>query len=68
MLRKLMVSTMAGVAIAVSATSFAQAQGTAAEAKAMLLKAAAAMKADKAKTITWEITTRIGQRVKRVFI
>jgi len=24
--------------------------------------------ADKAGTITWEITTRIGQRVKRVFI
>jgi alanine racemase len=24
--------------------------------------------ADKAGTITWEITTRIGQRVKRVFV
>jgi alanine racemase len=24
--------------------------------------------AEKAKTITWEITTRIGQRVRRVFV
>ena len=51
MLRKLMVSTLAGVAMALTATTFAQAQGTAADAKAMLLKTAAALKADKAKTI-----------------
>ena len=51
MLRKLMVSILAGTAVALSAATFAQAQGTAAEAKAMLLKTVAAMKADKAKTI-----------------
>jgi predicted outer membrane protein len=45
---------MAGASVAVltlSATAFAQQNGTAAEAKAMLMKTEAAIKADKAKTI-----------------
>src|SRR3979411_3229803 len=49
MLRKLMIATLAGAAMMVSNTAFAQ--GTAAEAKAMLDKAIAAVKADKAKAI-----------------
>ena len=49
MLRKLMVGTLAGAAMVVSTSAFAQ--GTAAEAKAMLDKAVAAVKADKAKAI-----------------
>src|SRR5215470_8131205 len=49
MLRKLMIGTLAGAAMVVSTSAFAQ--GTAAEAKAMLEKAVAAVKADKAKAI-----------------
>jgi hypothetical protein len=49
MLRKLMIAALAGAAIVVSNTAFAQ--GTAAEAKAMLDKAVAAVKADKTKAI-----------------
>jgi signal transduction histidine kinase len=49
MLRKLMIAALAGAAMVVSNTAFAQ--GTAAEAKAMLDKAVAAVKADKAKAI-----------------
>ena len=50
MLRKLMIAALAGAAMVVSNTAVAQ--GTAAEAKAMLDKAVAAVKADKAKAIT----------------
>jgi signal transduction histidine kinase len=49
MLRKVMIAALAGAAMVVSNTAFAQ--GTAAEAKAMLDKAVAAVKADKAKAI-----------------
>jgi signal transduction histidine kinase len=49
MLRKLMFGVIASAAIAFSSSAFAQ--GTAAEAKAMLEKAVAAVKADKAKAI-----------------
>jgi signal transduction histidine kinase len=49
MLRKLMIAALAGSAIFISTSAYAQ--GTAAEAKAMLDKAVAAVKADKAKAI-----------------
>ena len=49
MIRKLLFGTLAGAAMIVSTSTFAQ--GTAAEAKAMLEKAVAAVKADKAKAI-----------------
>ena len=49
MLRKLMIGALASAAMIVSTSAFAQ--GTAAEAKAMLEKAVAAVKADKAKAI-----------------
>ena len=48
--RKLMIGAIASAAMIVSTSAFAQ--GTAAEAKAMLDKAVAAVKADKAKAIT----------------
>ena len=52
MYRKLMTGVLASVAIGLSAAAFAQGQfGTAAEAKAMLEKAVAAVKADKAKAL-----------------
>src|ERR1700757_1501705 len=52
MLRKLMIRAIAIVALALSTTVYAQAQsGTAAEAKAMLEKAVAAVKADKTKAL-----------------
>ena len=51
MLRKLMIGALASAALAFSTTAFAQSSGTAAEAKAMLEKAVAAVKADKAKAI-----------------
>ena len=52
MLRKLMIGAIASAALALSTTAFAQGQfGTAAEAKAMLEKAVAAVKADKAKAL-----------------
>jgi signal transduction histidine kinase len=49
MLRKIMFAAFACAAMSTSSTAFAQ--GTAAEAKAMLEKAVAAVKADKAKAI-----------------
>ena len=52
MLRKLMTGVVASLAIGLSAAALAQGQfGTAAEAKAMLEKAVAAVKADKAKAL-----------------
>src|ERR1700739_4707449 len=52
MLRKLMVGMVLTAALALSTTAFAQAQfGTAIEAKAMLERAVAAVKADKAKAL-----------------
>ena len=52
MLRKLIVSALAGAVLTLFTVAFAQAQfGTAAEAKAMLEKAVAAVKADKAKAL-----------------
>ena len=52
MIRKLMIAAMTVAALMVSPAAFAQGQfGTADEAKAMLLKAAAALKADKPKTL-----------------
>jgi hypothetical protein len=52
MLRKFMIGTIAGAALALSTTAFAQDQsGTVAEAKAMLEKAVAAVKANKAKAL-----------------
>src|SRR5471030_2696392 len=50
MLRKLLIGAVTCAAMMVSTSAFAQ--GTAAEAKAMLDKAVAAVKADKAKAIT----------------
>ena len=49
MLRKLMMGALSAMAVMVSTTAFAQ--GTAAEAKAMLEKTVSAVKADKAKTL-----------------
>jgi hypothetical protein len=52
MIRKLMIAAASAVVLIVSPTAFSQGQfGTADEAKAMLLKTAAAMKADKTKTL-----------------
>ena len=52
MFRKLIISAIASVALALTMTIHAQAQsGTAAEAKAMLEKAVAAMTADKTKAL-----------------
>src|SRR5438132_12932365 len=52
MIRKLAVAMVATAALAMATAAFAQGQfGTAAEAKAMLEKAVAAVKADKAKAI-----------------
>jgi signal transduction histidine kinase len=52
MLRKLVIGALASAAITLSSAAFAQGQfGTGAEAKAMLEKAVAAVKADKAKAI-----------------
>lgn len=52
MLQKAMIGTLAVLAVTLSMTSFAAAQsGTAGEAKAMLEKAVAAVKADQAKAI-----------------
>jgi hypothetical protein len=53
MLRKVMIGALASLAMTLSTAAFAQAQfGTAAEAKAMLEKAVAAVKTDKAKALT----------------
>jgi len=52
MLRKVMIGTLASLAMTLSTAAFAQAQfGTAAEAKAMLEKAVAAVKADKERAL-----------------
>jgi hypothetical protein len=52
MLRKVMIGALASLAMTLSAATFAQAEfGTAAEAKAMLETAVAAVKADKAKAL-----------------
>jgi hypothetical protein len=52
MRRKLLIGALAGVAMALAGSPLAQAQyGTAAEAKAMLEKAVAAVKADKPKAL-----------------
>src|SRR5215470_12090063 len=51
MLRVFAISAVSTVALLFSAPAFAQASGTAAEAKAMLDKAVVAVKADKAKAI-----------------
>jgi hypothetical protein len=51
MLQKLTMCALACAAISLAAMAFAQGIGTAAEAKAMLHKAVAAVKADKAKAI-----------------
>jgi signal transduction histidine kinase len=51
MFRSVMVAAATAAVLLVSATAFAQQNGTANEAKAMLAKTAAAIKADKAKTI-----------------
>src|SRR5512133_3883348 len=53
MLRKMMIGVLASLAMTLSTAAFAQVQfGTAAEAKAMLEKAVAAVKTDKAKALT----------------
>jgi hypothetical protein len=49
MLRKLVIGALGAIAVLFSTTAFAQ--GTAAEAKAMLEKTVAAIKADKVKTL-----------------
>ena len=49
MFRKLLIGALGAMAVSFSTTAFAQ--GTAADAKAMLEKTAAAIKADKAKTL-----------------
>jgi hypothetical protein len=52
MIRTLMIAAASAALLALSPTAFAQqASGTAAEAKAMLMKAVAAVKADKAKAL-----------------
>jgi hypothetical protein len=51
MFRTFMIAVASAAVITLSPTAFAQGQGTAGEAKAMLAKTVAAIKADKAKTI-----------------
>jgi hypothetical protein len=51
MIRSFIMAGASVAALTLSATAFAQQNGTAAEAKAMLMKTEAAIKADKAKTI-----------------
>jgi signal transduction histidine kinase len=51
MLRKTMMGAIAGLAMTLCTATFANAQGTAPEAKAMLQKAVAAVTADKAKAL-----------------
>jgi signal transduction histidine kinase len=51
MFRTFMIAAASAAVIALSPTAFAQGQGTANEAKAMLAKTVAAIKADKAKTL-----------------
>jgi uncharacterized protein involved in response to NO len=51
MLRKLAIGALGAMAMAVFFSTTAFAQGTAAEAKAMLEKTVSALKADKAKTL-----------------
>jgi hypothetical protein len=51
MIRTFMIAVASAAVLALSATAFAQQNGTADEAKAMLQKAVAALKADKAKTL-----------------
>jgi hypothetical protein len=51
MIHKLMIAAASAVVLALSTNAFAQQGGTAEEAKAMLMKAAAAVKADKAKAL-----------------
>src|SRR5260370_35446547 len=61
MLRKLMIGTVAAAALALSTVAFAQGKfGTAAEAKGMLEKAVAAVKADKARAIAMLIKAKGG--------
>ena len=50
MFRKLVIGALGAMAVSFSTTAFAQ-QGTAADAKAMLERTVAAIKADKAKTL-----------------
>src|SRR6476469_2678447 len=51
MFRPFMIAAASAAVIALSPTAFAQGQGTADEAKAMLAKTVVAIKADKAKTL-----------------
>jgi hypothetical protein len=51
MIRTFMIAVASAAVLALAPTAFAQGQGTAAEAKAMLAKTVAAIKADKAKTL-----------------
>jgi hypothetical protein len=51
MVRKFMIAAASAAVLTLSTTAFAQQYGTADEAKAMLMKAAAAVKADKAKAL-----------------
>ena len=51
MIRPFVVATTSAAALVLSTAAFAQQTGTADEAKAMLMKAVAAVKADKAKTL-----------------
>ena len=51
MIRTLMIAAASAAALTLSPTAFAQQTGTADEAKAMLVKAVAAVKADKAKAL-----------------
>jgi hypothetical protein len=51
MIRTLMITAASAALVALSPTAFAQQTGTADEAKAMLMKAAAAVKADKTKAL-----------------
>ncbi len=51
MIRKFMIAAASAAVLALSSTAFAQQGGTGDEAKAMLLKAVAAVKADKAKAL-----------------
>jgi hypothetical protein len=60
MIRPFMIAAAAVAVLTLSSTTFAQQGGTAAEAKAMLLKAVAAVKADKAKALDEFSKGRVG--------
>jgi len=68
MLRKLIVSTLAGAALALSTAAFAQGVGTAAEAKAMVEKAVSELKANEAAALAKFVKVDGGFRDRDLYV